>query len=63
MQFYLYLKIMSDILSGLAKIGVELAFINTKLRGKTLVHSITTSGARTLIVGNSKGEILTDLLI
>ena len=42
--------------AGLAKIGVKTALLNFNLRSKSLLHSVTVSEAKILIVG--KGKLL-----
>lgn len=40
--------------TGLSKLGIVCAFINTNLRSKSLIHSIQVSKAKAIIVGQSK---------
>lgn len=39
---------------GLCKLGCEVAFINTNLKAKALLHCFRSCGARTLVVGAGK---------
>ena len=44
---------------GLVKLGVVVAFINTQVNGKPLVHALETTGAKAVVVG---AECLTNML-
>lgn len=39
---------------GLCKLGCEVAFINTNVKAKSLLHCLRSCGARTLVVGAGK---------
>ena len=49
--------------SGLATIGVQTALLNFNLRSKSLLHCITVSEAKALIVGKGNTRQLTKLYI
>lgn len=40
---------------GLAKVGCSVAFLNTNIKSKSLLHCFDCCGAKTLIVGSGKG--------
>ncbi|MGF1453894.1 MAG: long-chain-acyl-CoA synthetase [Alphaproteobacteria bacterium] len=46
---------------GMAKIGVTTALINTNLRGQALLHSLSVSDARHLIVGEELADAVADI--
>ncbi|XP_022069109.2 long-chain fatty acid transport protein 6 [Acanthochromis polyacanthus] len=43
---------------GLAKIGCSVAFLNTNIKSKSLIHCFNCCGAKTLIVGSDLAECL-----
>nr|XP_033502659.1 long-chain fatty acid transport protein 6 isoform X1 [Epinephelus lanceolatus] len=47
---------------GLAKVGCSVAFLNTNIKSKSLLHCINCCGAKTLIVGSDLVECLDDIL-
>ncbi|XP_049908645.1 long-chain fatty acid transport protein 6 isoform X2 [Epinephelus moara] len=47
---------------GLAKVGCSVAFLNTNIKSKSLLHCINCCGAKTLIVGSDLAECLDDIL-
>lgn len=42
---------------GLAKVGCSVAFLNTNIKSKSLLHCFNSCGAKTLIVGSGKSLI------
>lgn len=47
---------------GLAKIGCSVAFLNTNIKSKSLIHCFNCCGAKTLIVGSDLAECLDGIL-
>ncbi|XP_076019709.1 long-chain fatty acid transport protein 6 [Genypterus blacodes] len=47
---------------GLAKIGCSVAFLNTNIKSRSLLHCFTCCGAKTLIVGSDLVGCLDDIL-
>uniref|UniRef100_A0A1A8LDM3 long-chain-fatty-acid--CoA ligase n=2 Tax=Nothobranchius pienaari TaxID=704102 RepID=A0A1A8LDM3_9TELE len=48
---------------GLAKVGCSVAFLNTNIRSRSLLHCFSCCGARTLIVGSDLVDSLDDILL
>ncbi|KAF6723431.1 Long-chain fatty acid transport protein 6 [Oryzias melastigma] len=48
---------------GLAKVGCTVAFLNTNIRSKSVLHCLDCCGARTLIVGSDLLECLESILL
>eukprot|EP00658_Telonema_sp_P-2_P040375 TRINITY_DN2887_c0_g1_i5.p1 TRINITY_DN2887_c0_g1~~TRINITY_DN2887_c0_g1_i5.p1 ORF type:complete len:404 (+),score=81.86 TRINITY_DN2887_c0_g1_i5:179-1390(+) len=46
---------------GMTKIGVKVALINTNIRGKSLMHCLKVSDARTLLLSSGLAEPVTDI--
>lgn len=44
---------------GLAKVGCSVAFLNTNIKSKSLLHCFNCCGAKTLIVGSGKAPTFT----
>ncbi|XP_041042211.1 long-chain fatty acid transport protein 6 isoform X2 [Carcharodon carcharias] len=47
---------------GLSKLGCAVAFLNTNLRTRSLLHCLVSSGAKTLVVGADLVDIVEDIL-
>ncbi|XP_023128835.2 long-chain fatty acid transport protein 6 [Amphiprion ocellaris] len=47
---------------GLAKVGCSVAFLNTNIKSKSLIHCFNCCGAKTLIVGSDLAECLDGVL-
>uniref|UniRef100_A0A665VB72 long-chain-fatty-acid--CoA ligase n=2 Tax=Echeneis naucrates TaxID=173247 RepID=A0A665VB72_ECHNA len=47
---------------GLAKLGCTVAFLNTNIKSKSLLHCLTSCGAKTLIVGSDLVDCLDSFL-
>uniref|UniRef100_UPI00398F46C3 long-chain fatty acid transport protein 6 isoform X2 n=1 Tax=Pristiophorus japonicus TaxID=55135 RepID=UPI00398F46C3 len=47
---------------GLSKLGCAVAFLNTNLRVRSLLHCLDSSGAKTLIVGADLVDVVEDIL-
>ncbi|MGI2258152.1 long-chain-acyl-CoA synthetase [Shewanella sp. GXUN23E] len=47
---------------GLAKLGVTVAFINTQISGKPLLHAVQTTAAKAVIVGQECAQLFADTL-
>ncbi|XP_078070470.1 long-chain fatty acid transport protein 6 [Mustelus asterias] len=47
---------------GLSKLGCAVAFLNTNLRTRSLLHCLASSGAKTLVVGADLVDVMEDIL-
>ncbi|XP_055010156.1 long-chain fatty acid transport protein 6 [Boleophthalmus pectinirostris] len=47
---------------ALAKIGCSIAFLNTNIKSRSLMHCFTSCGARTLVVGSDMADLLDGFL-
>lgn len=48
---------------GLAKVGCSVAFLNTNIKSKSLLHCFNCCGAKTLVVGSGNALTLVSLLL